>query len=220
MIKLLISDLDDTLYPEVNFTYSGFRVVSDYLANKYHLSSEHLFQFLKKSFLNGFRGNNFNLLLDEFNIKENINNLINLFRKHEPQISLYPDAKEILNFLKNQQIKLILITDGYPITQKNKIAALKIKDYFDKIIINDISKGKDKSNQKIYVDLINKMKINLSDIIFIGDNPKKDFKAPAKLGIRSIRIIRKKGIYRQDKDVQKPDFTITSLDSIKKIIKY
>lgn len=220
MTKLIITDLDDTLYPEINFTYSGFRSVSDYLSNKHNLNSKDLFNFLQKSFANGARGNNFNLLLEKFSIKEDLNYLINLFRKHKPQISLYPDAKKILDYLKLKQILLVLMTDGYLVTQKNKIDALNIKDYFDKIIINDISKGKDKSDQEIYIDLINKMRINLSDITFIGDNPRKDFKASLKLGIQSVRIIRKEGIYRQEQDIEKPDFTITTLDSIKKIINY
>lgn len=220
MTKLIIIDLDDTLYPEINFTYSGFRSVSDYLSNKHNLNSKDLFNFLQKSFANGARGNNFNLLLEKFNIKEDLNYLINLFRKHKPQISLYPDAKKILDYLKLKPILLVLITDGYPVTQKNKIDALDIRDYFDKIIVNDISKGRDKSDQKIYIDLINKMGINFSDITFIGDNPKKDFKAPSKLGIQSVRIIRKEGIYRQAEDIEKPDFTMTTLDSIKKIINY
>lgn len=220
MTKLIITDLDDTLYPEINFTYSGFRSVSDYLSNKHNLNSKDLFNFLQKSFTNGARGNNFNLLLEKFSIKEDLNYLINLFRKHKPQISLYPDAKKILDYLKLKQILLVLMTDGYLVTQKNKIDALKIKDYFDKIIVNDISKGRDKSDQKIYINLMNKMKTNLSDITFIGDNPRKDFKAPSKLGIQLVRIIRKEGIYSQEQDIEKPDFTITTLDSIKKIINY
>ena len=37
MIKIIIFDLDDTLYPEIEFVMSGFRAVSRYISKKYNI---------------------------------------------------------------------------------------------------------------------------------------------------------------------------------------
>ena len=43
MIRLVIFDLDDTLYNERDFVYSGFMEVATYLSNKYGISKNILF---------------------------------------------------------------------------------------------------------------------------------------------------------------------------------
>ncbi len=43
MIRLVIFDLDDTLYNERDFVYSGFMEVATYLSNKYGIDKNILF---------------------------------------------------------------------------------------------------------------------------------------------------------------------------------
>lgn len=53
----------------------------------------------------------FNRLLGKYNIeysKDDVIDLVNIYRSHKPNISLYDDAKEILNYLyRNYKLGLI-----------------------------------------------------------------------------------------------------------------
>src|SRR2546425_6235542 len=100
-MKAILFDLDDTLYPEIEFVRSGFAVVSNYLAKRYELNEHEL---LEKMFLileqNG-RGKVFDILLtglDQYS-PENVKLLLYLYRSHLPLIHPYPDTVQVLKEL-------------------------------------------------------------------------------------------------------------------------
>ena len=76
-----------------------------------------------------------------------------------------------------------LITDGRSITQRNKLKALNIDNYFNKIIISE------EINSEKPSELNFKKVMNVEDqsrYVYIGDNPVKDFFIPNLLGWISI----------------------------------
>lgn len=218
--ELIVFDLDDTLYPEVQFVYSGFLAVSDYLASKFNLDKKQIFDFLIFSFENGNRRKNFDLLIEKFKIPESVNKLVRTYRNHYPKISLYPDSKYILEYLKSKTFKVALITDGYPITQFNKIDALRLIRYLDVISVNDISRGESKLNEKSFLKVLKALNVQPDKAVYVGDNPEKDFVIPNKLGMLSVRIIRKEGLYSSKDDDPEfpPDYKIPSLVELIEII--
>ncbi len=50
---------------------------------------------------------------------------------------IYDDVRKNLNALKNMGCKLGIISDGYKVSQRNKVKKLKADKLFDKIIITD-----------------------------------------------------------------------------------
>ncbi len=72
-----------------------------------------------------------------------------------------------------------MITDGRTITQKNKLFALGINNLFEKIIISEDFGSEKPSilNYQIFEETFPD-----NHFSYIGDNTKKDFIAPAKLG--------------------------------------
>lgn len=54
---------------------------------------------------------------------------------------LYPDVENVLRELRSRNCKIVLVSYGDQLWQKYKISRLKIKKYFDKIIITDKQKG-------------------------------------------------------------------------------
>jgi putative hydrolase of the HAD superfamily len=217
-IEAILFDLDDTLYNEVDFVRSGFKGVAKYLSKKNNCSQNLVYQELISNFKRGIRKNNFNVLLEKFNgDQEDLKNLIEIYRFHMPKISLCNDSKDTLSYLKNYY-KLGLITDGHIATQQHKIDALRVNSFFDCIIINDITKGVDKSAEEPFIQLIKSLNVSPNKTIFIGDNPQKDFIIPKKLGIFTIRIKRKQGIYANIPMINGTDFEITDLKKLKDII--
>jgi len=221
MISLIIFDLDDTLYPEMEFVKSGFKKISHTISIDFGFDEKDIFELLLKEFSKS-RKYVFNRVLSLLNISDidYLNKLISIYRSHEPEIHLYEDAKNILPRLKENYL-LGLITDGIPITQKLKIKALGIEKYFEKIIYTG-EKDVNYSKPSIapFKDMLVELNIQPDRALYIGDNKEKDFKGPKDIGIKTIMILRN-GIYK-DKIAPgldfEPDFIIVSLYEISGII--
>ncbi len=213
-IKLVIFDLDDTLYPEIDFVKSGFRRVAEKIDKDLGLSREYTFKMLMKEF-NQDKKFVFDRVLKEIGMynKSYVQKLVEIYRTHKPDINLYDDAKEILKILKDK-FYLGIITDGFPTTQRLKVEALGVRKYFNRIIYT-WEKGEDysKPSSRPFLDMLEFFSLSAKDAIYIGDNMEKDFKGPREIGMFTIRVMRD-GIYKDALPLDesyKPDITIISL---------
>ncbi|MCR4923375.1 MAG: HAD family hydrolase, partial [Lachnospiraceae bacterium] len=135
MRRVILFDLDDTLISEDQYIRSGYRAVGKYLRDKFKISSggdKRLYELYEED-----SGYVFNRYLEELKIdydKELILELVRVYREHKPDIDFFPDVIPALNRLKDMGAKMGIISDGYTITQRRKLEALKDKLYFfDKI---------------------------------------------------------------------------------------
>lgn len=219
-MKSVIFDLDNTLYSEISYVRSGFMEVSDYLSDKYKLDQDKIFKKMIHIFNVEGRGKVFNILLDDLNLseKENIMNLVYIYRFHTPDISLYDDALDTLILLKEKNYKLGIITDGKALVQKNKIDALNLNKIFDVIILTD-ALGPDFWKPSIVpyqiaLDLLNSTP---NESCYIGDDSFKDFLGPKSLNMKTIQVQYEEEIdYWKKRGFKqtKPDYTIRSLQEI------
>lgn len=181
MKTIIVFDLDDTLYNEIDFLKSAFYEIASFL------DKENSFSLYARMFSNyRLKRDVFRELLLEYPFMDK-DILLYKYRNHKPKISLRPGVKKVLDNLKiRKDIKLGLITDGRTLTQKNKIQALNIYHYFDDIIISQ-EFGSEKpsiNNYKYFTD-----KYKNCNYIYIGDNFSKDFITPNKLNWDTIGII-------------------------------
>ena len=136
MIKIVVFDLDDTLYPEKDYVLSGFKAVSKEFSDQ-NLETN-FFKLSSQLFSEGKRGNIFNLALNHLEIPYDnnyIQKLLQVYRRHKPTIHLFEDAHWAINFFRHKE--LAIITDGYYESQLAKVSALNIKNKFSKIIFTD-----------------------------------------------------------------------------------
>ena len=143
--------------------------------------------------------NVFNRVLDKLSISYDmkyIKELIDFYRGHIPDIKLYDDAKYIIEALYNNGIKLGMITDGYKITQRNKLEVLGISDYFDCIVVTD-ELGREfwKPHKRPYEIIKEKLGFDYEDMVYVGDNISKDFVTANRLGMSTVFINREDGVY-------------------------
>ena len=121
---MLVFDLDDTLYLERDFACSGFTAVETHLNDKYGNRVSH--GTCWRLFVEGARGKIFDLALESFGIEATpslLDELVQVYRSHPPQIRLCPDA---CRFLASDRRRRAIITDGPADMQRSKIAALGI----------------------------------------------------------------------------------------------
>lgn len=187
---IIIFDLDDTLYSRQNFINAAIKNIVHfvYLKNK-KLSKKVLFKILHKIFKDSNIKLKLNFFLKKiFLSKKYLKDCVNIFRYSKKKISPYKDAMSILNIHKN---KCYLITDGNKLVQKNKIEQLGVKKFFKKIFITNTYGLKYQKPSLFCFKKIRKIeKCSFSQMVYIGDNPKKDFVNCNKVGILTVRLLR------------------------------
>lgn len=196
MIKVLVFDLDDTLFPEHEFVLSGFQVVSNWVATRYCISG--FFEVAWQLFKEGKRNQIFNLTLEKLRIEYEpciVQELVQIYRQHKPIISLHEDAKWAINHFKKCK-QLCLITDGYLNTQQNKVNALGIEANFNAIVYSDLYGQENwKPSPVSYLKVMELTRCQGAECIYVGDNPRKDFVTANNLGWITVRICREGGEY-------------------------
>ncbi|MGN2369748.1 HAD family hydrolase [Clostridium cagae] len=216
MIKAVIFDLDDTLYNERDFVIGGFKEICKYLSEKYGLEyDELLYKIIEILECHG-RGKIFNIICQQYNIDENIEILVDIYRNSKLKLNLYDDSRCILNKLKGNY-KLGIITDGMAKVQWNKIEALNIKSYFNKIIVtDDFGREYWKPHIFSYEEMLRSFKCLPKEVIYVGDNPHKDFIGARELGIKTVRIIRENGDHMKTKVDKRfeSDYVINNLEDL------
>lgn len=189
---VVIFDLDDTLYSEKDYVRSGFREISRHYKNIKNMSDK-----LWYAFENGEKAIDSVLKEEGLHSPETVSRCLDLYRNHYPDITIYPEAEKLLCILKSNGVRLGMITDGRPEGQRAKIAALGIQQYFEKIIITDELGGIGfrKPDTKAFEEMQKHFNTPYSTMVYVGDNPKKDFIAPEKLGMNSVYFKNPRGLY-------------------------
>lgn len=180
MIKAVVFDLDDTLIPEYEYVKSGFRAVSK------AMQSDELYTTL----VSLFNENPKNVYQRAGLSDDECKQCIEVYRNHMPEISLSDEVKSLLLFLKTKGIKLGIITDGRPNGQRNKIKALGLDGVMDYIIVTDELGGEEfrKPNPKAFEIMREKLQVEFDEMMYVGDNPRKDFYIGSIYPITTVRV--------------------------------
>lgn len=185
-----IFDLDETLYDESSYVLSGFRYIAQQISSGDQFSQEGLFSCMETEFRANGRSWVFQMLLSTFpNINNSVEDLLHLYRNHPPSIKLLPDAKKILSKLGSHQT--YLVTDGMSEVQWKKIRALNLEGKFEQIFVtDDYGDGSAKPGTVCFELIRFKCKASWSEMVYVGDDPNKDFINLKKLGMHTIRVDR------------------------------
>ena len=191
-LKAVVFDLDDTLYGEKEYIRSGYRAVAKVIPQVKNAERKLWRFFLEKK-----------PAIDEVLSMEGIyteeirQRCLGVYRLHEPDIHLYDGVMEILTKLRSDGYKLGIITDGRPEGQRAKIQVLGLGKYMDHIIVTDELGGVKyrKPNETAFIQMADKLNVAFSQMCYVGDNIKKDFIAPLKLGMRAVWFRNQDGLY-------------------------
>lgn len=188
-IEGVIFDMDDTLYSEKDYVRSGYAQIAKYL-NRPEAAEKLWYYFEQKHPA-------IDMYLAKTGRPDLKNECLKIYRNQMPEIQLYDGVSQMLTRLKAQGKKLGIITDGRVEGQENKIAALGLKKLVDDIIITDALGGVEfrKPNEAAFRLMQEKWQLPFKKMIYIGDNPQKDFIAPEKLGMQSMYFCNPDGLY-------------------------
>jgi len=208
---IIVFDLDNVLYDEISFVKSGLKVVSEYLFQKFSIPTNVSIDFVNKRLKKGRKGI-LDDLLSEFGLysKKRVYECLSIYRKHNPKIKLYPEADDCLKRFKD--FSLYLVTDGNKIVQKNKINALGLYDRLKFCFLTSHYGLKNsKPSPYCFKKICQLENVKPPQVLYIGDDPNKDFIGIKPLGFKTIRVLR--GPYKNIKKGKKyeADYLIKSI---------
>lgn len=184
-LKAVILDLDDTIYPERDYVLSGYKEIERELG----ISSDKLF----KAFKEGKPA--IDTVLSEEGKLDLKDECLYIYRNHEPKIEAYDGMKDMIKNLRDKGIFVGIITDGRVNGQNAKLNALKLQ--IDQVIITDELGGPSfRKPCDIAFRIMQKhANCDFAKMVYVGDNPVKDFVAPMQLGMQSICFENEEGLY-------------------------
>ena len=224
---MFVTDLDDTLYREVDYVYSGYKAIGKILEEDGIMPQTDVVDFLQSSenTARGFDDLAARLWLAHPGCRFTADWMVEVYRYHMPSIAPLPDVIPTLERLKAVGITIGIITDGRSVTQRSKIKALGLGEFVapQNIIISE-EVGADKTTSAPFETLASR-NIGEEKFLYIGDNPAKDFHWPNMMGWTTVELrdCQKTNIHTQDiavDDEFRPKHIIDSFGMILKYLQY
>ncbi|MBN2084944.1 MAG: HAD family hydrolase [Anaerolineales bacterium] len=217
-IKAVIFDLDDTLYPERDYVRGGFRAVGEWAGRRLNLSPVIVRAQLDSLFDGGFRGDAFQWWLSEQGLPESLlPEMVATYREHEPRIAFYPETEAVLDALK-RRFHLGLVTEGRRAAQEAKIRALDLTRWIEAVVIlGEKDRAQWKPSIKPFHRILGMLALAGGNAVYVGDNPRKDFRGARGAGLQTVRIRRAGGLYAGEEPAaaeDAPDREIHVLDEL------
>ncbi len=201
MIRVVLFDLDDTLISEYEYIQSGFTHIAAILEERLQDEKEAIYVKMLELF-QADSGNLFNRIYEAYGIayeSSDIRYLVEQYRGHKPSIHFYEDVIPTIHQLREREIRFGIITDGYAVAQRLKLEAVGAENFFEHIIVTD-ELGREfwKPHTKSFELMQEYFGVDWNEMVYVGDNPKKDFHISSVYPMETVRIIRDKSVYSQD----------------------
>lgn len=216
----IVLDLDDTLYLERDYVRSGIAAAGEWVRRI--LGVDGFAEAASAMFADGRRERLFDAAFAMLGIDASpalIGRTVYEYRRHRPSIGLAPDAGDFLD--RRAGASLALITDGWALAQRMKIAALGLgnRAIFPIVFTDDWGRSYWKPHLRAFA-FVEAALGKDRDFVYIADNPAKDFLAPRMLGWRTVQIQRPERLHRREPPSpdHRADLTIVSLDQLDEAI--
>lgn len=214
--RVIVFDLDDTLYLERDFVRSGFRAAGAWFERE--TGTAGLAALCLELFESGQRTQVFDAALEALGVgsADTVLQLLEVYRSHEPDIALAADAARYLR-RRTAARWHALITDGPEATQMAKVRALGLDRLLDEVICTG-AWGRDywKPHPRAFEAIEERSGGAGAEVAYIADNPLKDFVTPRARGWCTVQIARPERVHH----VEAPDAkheahaVIDSLDAL------
>ena len=184
MNKLLIFDLDDTLFETKSIGKKAVKPIFDQfeplLIHKFgeELTAKIVPELWKYPF---------DFVAQKYKFDDHQNTeFARLVNTHEYKLNI--QTFDNFNIVENLSQEKILVTTGFSKLQHAKIHFLGIKEKFSEIYIDDILSPKRIFKKGIFQRILLERNINPRSVYIIGDNPNSELKAGFELGLQTIQV--------------------------------
>lgn len=215
-VRVLVFDMDDTLYRELDYVFGGFAAVAAFLAERFESDPARLLEQMKATLNLEGRGRVFDRALAFLGVPASaglVRECLAVYRGHSPRISLFPAADRCLS--RFSEWPIYVVTDGNRAVQRRKAEALGLFDRVKRVCIShDFGRDKAKPNPYLFQKIAAWEGVEPTQVVYVGDNPNKDFCGIKPLGFQTVRI--RFGMFADVTldDRHEADFEIADLDQL------
>lgn len=124
---------------------------------------------------------------------------------------LFPDTKEVLQYLEDKGYGLHLITNGFEKTQHSKLQCCGLDSFF-KVVVTSECSNSIKPERGIFEYAMNRTGASVEESIMIGDNLEVDIAGAMNIGMDQIHV----NFAGLEQDI-KPTYTVKTLRELKEI---
>jgi len=176
----VVFDLDDTLYEEDQYHDSGLNAVASFVLQVYGKDVSAQLAAWKRDEISDLWGR----LSSELRIAPVAKEaFLWTYRLHRPAIRLTRETSATFERVAKACAGVAILTDGRSATQRLKLAALGLDGY--PVYISEEWQS-EKPDHARFLEIARKFRA--VRYVYVGDNPRKDFKAPNELGWLTIGV--------------------------------
>lgn len=178
----------EEIYEKYKLSELGVKSVNQFL-KAYTIHNEELWALYRvaKITKEKLRGLRFLLTLKDFGIEdEKLAEAIgyDYIRISPLKVSLFPNAYEILDYLK-PNYQLLMITNGFSEVQSTKLKSSGLGKYFERVITSEEA-GFKKPDRRIFEYALNQTTASKKESIMIGDDPDVDILGAREFGMAQV----------------------------------
>jgi putative hydrolase of the HAD superfamily len=128
---------------------------------------------------------------------------------------MFPNTAEMLAVLRASGFPLGIVTNGSTDAQSGKIVACKLGGFVDTILISE-QEGVRKPDPEIYIRAAQRLAVEPSECLFVGDNPRLDVSGSQAVGMTGVWL---RGHLPWPDDLTRPpDYTIEKIEEVSRIV--
>jgi putative hydrolase of the HAD superfamily len=219
MQKIILFDIDDTLFPSTEFALLARRNAIRAMINMgIGKSEDDLYEELVH--IIQVKGSNYSRHFDELCKKLKVAKparfiaaAVAAYHNTKTSIQPYPAVPRTLLALRELGYSLYIASNGSAKKQWDKLIRLRIALYFEDVFVSEVV-GMEKG-EAFFKKVLKSLDTLAQNALMVGDKEEADIRPAKKLGLSTIRI--KKGKYSDNET--DADFEITEFSDILQIIK-
>jgi putative hydrolase of the HAD superfamily len=190
MLRAVLFDLDDTLYPQATWLSGAW----DAVVAAAELDDAHAHALREALREICAEGSDRGAIIDRALARVGRSDiavapLLAAFRGHAPsRLVPYPGVADALDAL-HAHVAIGLVSDGDSKIQRNKLRAIGLESCFDIIVFSDdLGREHRKPSPAPLLAALVGLGVDARDAVYVGDRPDKDIAAAAAAGMRAIRV--------------------------------
>lgn len=188
-LEAVCFDLDDTLYDYHQYARAGLRRAADHLEGE--TGRQFFDELLSIYFIEDVTRGTFDELVDRHDLDPAlIEDLVEAFHGAQSPLQPYPATEPVLERL-GESYRLGLLTDGR--AGAEKLRRLGIGTYFDARLVTPTIDAS-KHDPAVFERLLSTLSVPPANAVYVGDDPRVDFRCANELGMRTVRL--RRGRYR------------------------